>query len=352
MKLSDFYYRLTHWETWSHHAKYVPLSPAWLWYCLRSGSMWFFTPSNPTLTFGGFEGEGKNEMYTQLPPGSYPKSLFVKPSQTLAEIEAQAIAGGISYPFAVKPDVGMSGYMFRIIRDPANLAEYHQAMPFDYIVQELIDYPVEVSVFYYRFPDETKGTITGFLKKEYLQVTGDGKATLSELILRDPWAKFRHEYLAGKHADRINDVIPAGESYRLSSSLNLSQGCRMISLEHEKDSRMLEMFDRLNNYSKEFYYGRYDIKCTSIEDLREGKNFSIMEYNGCGAEPHHIYGNGYTLSQAQKIVLHHWNVLYRISRINHKKGIRYWSLMKGYRFLKEAKKHFARLKDVDAAFPV
>ena len=60
------WYRLTHWETWYYITKYIPLAPVWLWYCLRARSCWFFTPSNPTLTFGGFEGESKKEMYDQM----------------------------------------------------------------------------------------------------------------------------------------------------------------------------------------------------------------------------------------------------------------------------------------------
>lgn len=350
MTLRDFFYRLTHWETWPHHVKYLPLSPAWLYYCLRSGSLWFFTPSNPTLTFGGFEGESKSEMYTQLPPGSYPNSIYIRPSMTMAEVEQHVQESGIRYPFAVKPDVGMSGYMFRKIDNPSALAEYHSALPVDYIIQELIEYPVEVSVFYYRFPAEEKGTITGFLKKDYLQVLGDGKSKLRELILALPRARYRYEEMAGKHADRLDDIIPAGEAFRLSSALNLTRGCTMINLEEAKTGKMIAMFDRLNNYSRQFYYGRYDIKCQSVEDLEEGKNFSIMEYNGCGAEPHHIYGNGYSLLRAYQIVLHHWSVLSKISRINNSKGIRYWKFLTGYRFLKEAKKHFRRLSEIDASF--
>jgi len=42
---------------------------------------------------------------------------------------------------------------------------YHSIMPFEYIVQQLVYYPVEVSVFYIRHPKEEKGIVTGFLHK-------------------------------------------------------------------------------------------------------------------------------------------------------------------------------------------
>jgi hypothetical protein len=340
-------YRATHWETWHYLGKYIPLAPAWLWYCLKARSLWFFTASNPTLTFGGFEGERKREMYDQLPPGSFPDTIYIHHKLTFKEVERLVVDNNFQYPFIVKPDAGMMGLMFRKIESIEQLRAYHSTMPTDYLVQKFVDYPIEVSVFYYRFPGQRKGTITGFIRKEYLAVTGDGMSTLSQLIENSPRASLRKEELSLKHQDRLEEVIPAGETYCLSPALNLSRGGRLVSLEHEKDDNLLNVFDSISHYAGHFYYGRYDVKCASIEDLKRGRNFSILEYNGSGAEPHHIYGNGYNLLQAYKIVLHHWDVLYQISKHNHNNGIPYWTYQKGKNFLKQSKKHFRLLKQLD-----
>ena len=352
MAVRDFFFRLRHWETWHYLAKYIPIMPVWLWHCFKARSFWFFTPSNPTITFGGFEGESKHEMYEQLPPGSYPKSIFIKPSSSFEEVQALVKKNNFNYPVAVKPDVGMMGFMFRRIHNEEEFRLYHKKMPVDYFIQELVTYPLEVSVFYYRFPNQQKGTITGFLKKEFLEVVGDGKSTLKELIQNYGRVRFRLEEMNSKHADKLNDIIPEREIYVLSYALNLSRGGRLVSLEHEKDEDLLKVFDKLSHYTKHFYYGRYDIKCTSIDDLKKGINFSILEYNGCGAEPHHIYGNRNSLLQAYKIVLHHWRMLYRISRYNHQAGMRYWQYREGLQFLKQAKRHFNMLKRLDREFPI
>lgn len=348
----NIFYRLRHWETWHYLAKYIPIMPVWGWYCLRARSLWFFTPSNPGITFGGFEGECKSEMYDQLPPGSYPSSLFVEPATPFEPLEVQVLACGFTYPFAVKPDVGMMGFMFRRINNRDEFQHYHAIMPVAYLLQELITYPLEVSVFYYRFPNSDNGTITGFLKKEFLEVVGDGRSTIRQLILHYPRVQFRLEEMKSKHADRLNDILPEGEIYVLSHALNLSRGGRLVSLESEKDAQLTAVFDQLSHYSKTFFYGRYDIKCRSIQSLKRGEHFSILEYNGCGAEPHHIYGNGNTLLQAYAIVLHHWKVLYQISRYNHRQGIGYWSFKRGWLFLKEARAHFKKLKKLDHEFPI
>ncbi len=253
MKISDFVYRVRHWDTWPYLVKYVPLSPAWLWYCLRARSFWFFTPSNPTLTFGGFEGESKNEMYLQLPEGSYPRSIYISHSACFQEAAALFTGNNFSFPFSVKPDVGMMGFMFRKIENIEQFKKYHTAMQVDYLLQKFIDYPLEVSVFYYRYPHESSGHITGFIKKEFLEVKGDRSSTLLELIQKYPQVRFRLEEMKQKHDMRLNEVIPRGEIYFLSYALNLSRGGNLVSLAHEKDIRLLKIFDELSHHTKSFY---------------------------------------------------------------------------------------------------
>ena len=288
-------------------------------------------------------------MYDQLPQGSYPASTYLSPRLSFDEAKQLLADHRFDYPFAVKPDVGMMGFLFRKIRNEEDFRRYHELVPVDYIVQEFVNFPLEVSVFYYRYPGKEKGTITGFLKKEFLEVVGDGTSTLRELIEQYERVRFRLDEMMAKHESKLNEVLPKGEVYCLSPALNLSRGGKLISLEHEKNDQLLAVFDALSLHTRYFYYGRYDIKCASIEDLKEGRNFSILEFNGSGAEPHHIYGNGHTLFQAYAIVLHHWKALYRISKINHRSGNRYWGFRRGWYFLRNAKKHFARLRELDRA---
>lgn len=343
-----------HWELCHYNVKYGLLAPVWLWYSLKARSFYFFAPVNPTLTFGGFEGGPKKEIYDHLPLESYPKSIYINPLWDLNKLESAVEENGFAYPFAVKPNIGMMGLMFRKINTREELALYHKTMNVEYILQALLLYPIEVSVFYYRFPYQLKGTITGFVQKEALEVIGNGKSTLGHLINQ---IAVRPGFEAGewksKHRNRLRDIIPTGQVFKLSWVANLSRGARLISLEKEKDESLLSVFDRLSHASKSLYYGRYDIKCTSVADLKEGKNFSILEFNGSGAEPHHMYGNGNNLLQAFKIINYHWKVLFAIAEYNHiKKGIKYPTLKEGLLFTKKANKHFKHLRELDAKMPV
>jgi hypothetical protein len=345
--MSNFLNRLRNWEQWPFWMRYLNITPMWVWYCIKGRSPWFFTPSNPTLTFGGFEGESKREMYDQLPPGSFPDTVYIAPGISFAEVRAAVEGSGIGFPCIVKPDVGMAGILFRKIASWEDLDAYHRSMPVDYLVQALIPYEVEYSIFYYRYPGQQSGTITGFLEKEPMSVMGNGRNTLLQLMERHPHAQYRLEELKAKHADHLSDILPEGEKRFLTYAANLNRGGHFINRHADIDDRLTRLVNSINLYSKHFYYGRYDLKAASMEDLKAGRNFLLLEYNGSGAEPNHVYQQGLTLRAAHREILRHWKVLYEISGINRRKGIQVWPLMKGWHFLQASKKHFRLLKALD-----
>jgi hypothetical protein len=338
--------KLTNWELWPFNLIYAPLGPLWIWYAIKARHFWFFTPTDPTLTFAGFEGEGKKEMYDLLPPGSYPKTVYISPKQPFAEVKKQITEHGFTYPLCVKPESGLKGLLFRKVDSEEKLRFYHSRVPVDYLVQELVEASMEVSVFYYRYPDQQRGTISGFIQKEMMHVFGDGQRTLWELIAQHPKAKHRLEEMRIKHEKHLASIIPAGEKYILTHAANLNRGARFTNLKELIDERLLTIFDPLSHRCS-FYYGRYDLKCESTEDLKKGK-FIILEFNGTGAEPNHVYNAGFSWFQALSEFAHHWKVMFEIGRYNNKhKGVRYWGDREGYRFLRQARKHAAILEQAD-----
>lgn len=345
--MKNFFKRITDWEHWPFNVLYAPIAPVWLWYIIRSGSVWFFTPSNPKLTFGGMEGEPKQEMHDLLPPQFAPATFNILPANNFEMVKAKLLEYKINFPLIVKPEVGGQGILFRKLDTIDQLKNYHTKVPVEYIVQEMITYPMEVSVFYYRYPNQLKGVITGFLHKIPLLVTGDGKQTVHELIKHNPKAYKRVAELQIKHAEKFNVVLAAGEKYMLSYAANHNRGAQFINLQSEIDDRLVSMFNEISLNLNDFFYGRYDILCTSVEDLKQGKTYSILEYNGCGAEPNHIYDTGYTLIGAYKEILKHWKALYKISRYNYKQGIKYWPLMKGLQFVAASKKQYQIMREAD-----
>lgn len=294
------------------------------------------------------DGEPKKEMYDLLPAHLYPPTFNVLPSSPFQNVKDQIDQKNIVYPLVVKPEVGCAGVLFRKIDDESELLAYHNKVPVEYIVQQLVLYPMEVSVFYIRHPKHKTGSVTGFLHKIPLNVNGNGFNTLEQLVLLHPKASKRVGELHSKHKENWHKVIAGGQKYMLSHAANHNRGAHFIDLKEHIDARLVSVFDSISLQINDFFYGRYDILCNSIEDLKAGKNYSILEYNGCGAEPNHIYDTGYSLGEAYTEILKHWAALYEISRYNRALGIEPWPLMRGLRFRQSTKKHYRILSAADS----
>lgn len=343
-------HKIKNWEQWPFKLLYAPIAPMWLWYAFRSNAVWFFTPSNPRLTFGGMEGEPKKEMHDLIPTHLLPAFFNVSPSVSFEQLQLLIRKTRISYPLIVKPEVGGQGILFRKIDSEEQLRFYHERIPVEYFVQEFIEYPLEVSLFYYRHPRAQSGTISGFLQKVPLHLVGDGIHTVQQLMHLHGKAKDRIKELTAAHTKNF-DFIPAkDEKYILSHAANHNRGAKFIDLKNEIDHRLVSMLDEIS-LKNDFFYGRYDIMCQSVEELKEGRNFVILEYNGCGAEPNHFYDTGYTLLGAWREILKHWKWLFHISRQKSKDGVAYWPLMKGVRYLMATKKHYEIIKSADKIIP-
>lgn len=318
---------------------------------IRSGAVWFFTPSNPKLTFGGLEGEPKKEMHDLLPPDLCPTYFNVQPHEPIENILNTIGEKNMQYPLIAKPEVGGQGILVRKLENEDQLRFYHENVPVEYFIQEFLDLPLEVSLFYYRYPWEKSGKITGFLQKVPLRVHGDGVHTLKELILSNSKSKKHLESLKVRHGAHFDRVLMDGELYKLSDAGNHNRGAKFIDLKDEIDDSLLQILDGISHSINDFFYGRYDIMCKSVEDMKEGKNFKILEYNGCGAEPNHFYDTGYTLRKAYLEIMMHWKKLFTISRYNHLQGHKYWPFLKGWHFLRNSKKYFKIAIEADKRIP-
>ncbi|NOT51138.1 MAG: hypothetical protein HOP10_07650 [Chitinophagaceae bacterium] len=350
--MKAFFQKIVNWERWSYDVIYLPIDIFWLWYAVKARHFWYFTPVNPSLIFAGFEGGSKKEMYDQLPKWSYPTTLMIEPAVDMEKVKNEMQQAGLNFPVVVKPDSGMAGVLFRIIKSEDELQNYHGKVGENYILQKFINEELyEYSVFHIRYPGETKGIITGLIVKDYLHVIGDGNKTLDALVAAHPVARHKVAQLKKKHESNWNKIIPVTEKYLLNRAGNHNTGAKFVNLNHEIDQQLCDVFDTISNEAGQFYFGRYDIKCTSLEDLKNGKNIFILEYNGAGAAITHVFDRNMSYGSALKEIVRHWRHLYRIGKINHKKGVPYWSFWKGYRFMQKAKKNFKRMSAIDKTIP-
>ncbi|HXA02440.1 MAG TPA: hypothetical protein VNW99_10660 [Cytophagaceae bacterium] len=339
IKRSTFFTKILQWEFWPFTLFYFPILLYWLWLSIKARSFFFFSASNPSIETGGMMGESKIRILEQIPEAYLPKTFFVKAGEDITALNRKLISFNISYPLIAKPDVGERGRMVEKIKNAQEMESYLRLIRVDFIVQEFIGYPLELGIFYVRYPDETTGKVTSIVIKDFLKVIGDGQSTILELMKNYPRAAFQLARLGPKLGGLAEHIPATGEVVDLEPIGNHARGTTFLNGNDLIDQHLNEVFDSISKQIPGFYYGRYDLKCTSIEDLKLGKNIKIMELNGAGAEPAHIYHPHSSLLLAYKALFSHWRMLYEVSKQNHKHGIPYMSFSEARKKYKEVKEY-------------
>ncbi len=334
-KFKLFIHKLTHWEYWPFDLVYIPMYFVWFYYSAKARSFFFFNAANPNIKNAGFLMESKKEIYDIIPAQYIPKTLFFKNGTAATEILQAVAASGISFPCIAKPDIGGKGRGVEKVYALEAIATYAGKINMDFLVQEFIPYSEEVGIFYCRMPDKLDGFITGIVAKEFLMVTGDGVSTLTQLIEKDPRYHFQLGALQKIYGEGLNTVLEKDEVKNLVPYGNHARGAKFIDVSHWADEVFTRSFDEVCKQIPEFYFGRLDVMYDNVEDLKAGKNFSIIELNGAGSEPTHIYDPRHSLFFAWGEIARHFKLLCIISIKNHKRGFKYLTVKEGMQMFRE-----------------
>jgi hypothetical protein len=303
-------------------------------------SFFFFNTSNPHINNGGFLMESKKAIYDLVPAEYYPATLLFQTGASAEKIMLEVKKNQLAFPLIAKPDIGMKGLSVKKVHDEAELIAYAQSSKVNFLVQAFVSFSQEVGIFYYRYPDEPVGHISGIVQKEFLAVKGDGISTITELLLKDRRYILQLPVLQKTYGTELNNILKEGEEHLLVPYGNHARGAKFIDISYLADEKLTRTIDEVCNKVKGFYFGRLDIKYNSWEELKQGKNFSIIELNGAGSEPTHIYDPKHSIFFAWKEIIRHWNILFRISRINHRLLKKpYMNIPQGLQMLRENREY-------------
>jgi hypothetical protein len=223
---------MTHWEYWPFQVVYIPIYFLWAFYAVKAKSIFFFNASNPTIKNGGFIMESKKAIYDLIPQQYYPKTELIKEGTSVVEINAVIKQSNIRYPFIAKPDIGLRGSGVKKINTAHELEQYAVKANFDYLIQDLIPFQNEVGIFYVRYPNHKKGKITGIVSKEFLIITGNGVATVEELIKVNPRYELQLKVLKREYGNTLLKVLPIGERLNLVPYGNHARGAKFLDGSH------------------------------------------------------------------------------------------------------------------------
>lgn len=328
--------RMAHWEFWPLQVFYAPVVLYVFWLAIRHRSLTAFTAVNPAIPASGFKGESKDDIYKQLKSSRDATEFLLRhtllngalsPPEKLRQASQFIDENGLQFPLVLKPDRGERGTGVRIIRTSESLEAELSASDSDLILQENAS-GREVSIFYYRYPHEKRGRIFSITEKHLPSLIGDGRSTLEELILSHP----RAVCLAAKYFEQnkaaLANVYGGGEEIKLTEIGTHSRGAIFLDGGWLKTNALEKKIDEICRGFDGFFFGRFDIRTSSFEELKRGERFKIIELNGVTSESTNIYDPQYTLFDAYRILFRQWSIAFEIGAANCKSGVRQTSVLR------------------------
>jgi hypothetical protein len=332
-----FWIRLFNWEYWSFNTVYFPIYPVFILLCIRARSFFFYAASNPKIKNGGFLGESKKDIYALVPAQWQPRTIFFHAGSNPDDVLDKLLQAAFRFPMIGKPDIGARGRGVKKLDDATDVLNYVSSAQVDFHVQEFVSYENEAGIFYYRFPGNTKGNISGIVHKEFLKVTGDGKRNIRDLLSENPRAILQLPRLERTEPAILDHTPSAGEVFTVVPYGNHARGAMFLDDSRSVNEKLLNLMDEICQQIPLFYFGRMDIRYKSRDLLEDGKSFFILEVNGAGSEPTHIYDPRHSIFFAWKEIIRHWIILFKISRANHKLGYRYLTRREGIEMFRKDK---------------
>ena len=326
--------KLTQYEYWPWYALFLPLIPIYFYGVLRTRKLLYFTATNPSIYMGGFFGERKDDILDLIPNEHKVISILID-NESKDLIEDKMIESKLKFPVIAKPNIGERGKGVKIIHNKEEMNQYARSED-EFLIQEYVDYPLELGVMYCEYPNSERGFVSSITEKRFLSVIGDGILTVDELLQAHPRGRLYLDKFRLEYPNRMMIIPKEDEEYVVHRIGNHAKGTQFLNGNKNLSTQLDVVFTNLNKSVEGVYYGRYDLKVPSYEDLKDGRNIKIFEMNGVSSEPGHIYDQR-SVFHAYRDLARHWLIILRIAIENIKKGAKTTPLKT---FITEMKSHF------------
>jgi hypothetical protein len=338
-------------EFWPGWLFYAPVAAFWVVNAIRYGSITLPALANPRIDAGGLCGESKNAILDLAGDVARPWIADFAAMTTSGHVEGNDLAlaeaamarAGLAYPVVAKPDMSCNGVGVRVVRNAAELGAYLAAFPRATALQlqALVTYEGEAGIFYIRHPGEAKGRITSVTLKFAPTVMGDGSLTVRALIDADSRLKAISHMLLPKLGAKADHIPALGETVRL---VFVGNHCRGSTFKDGHDIVTPALTSRIDEIARDMpdlYFSRIDLRYESLDALRAGKNFKIIEFNGSGSEATHIWDPQMTIRAAYATQFFHYGESFKIGAQIRERGERPTGLLKLWGLWQHQKKLMA-----------
>ena len=319
--------RLVRWEFWPGPVFYLPVVAYIVWRAVVTGQWTRFTAVNPGISHGGgLIGESKHETLVPLAQGMpafvaefEQISADLPPAERTRRALAFAARQPRPWPVVLKPDRGERGRGVRIAYSEAAVVDYFHRLHVPVIVQAYVP-GAEFGLFFVRRPGAA-GELVSLTEKQLLQLVGDGRHRVRELILQHPRAKLIASMLFQRFVTQLDHVLTDGATLPIADVGSHCRGALFLDGQALCTPALVARVRQLAAAMPGFEFGRLDVRAASREALAAGEDFQVIEVNGASSEPAHVYHPGTPLRVGLRAFLGIWRDMMEIGAANARQGV-------------------------------
>ncbi len=332
-----WFIRLTNKEYWHPNVYFIPLAFYIVYLAIRARSPFFFSAANPSIPTGGLVGENKADISDWIPSIYRPKNISISSKTPLQTIEQAIKKAGLTFPMIIKPTVGARGLLVKKVTSLVAIQTHLRDYSIKFLLEEYIDFPVEAAVLYWKNPETGKSGISSVTLKEFLHVIGDGNLTIKDLLMQNPRGVLQVPRLMVEKTELMLSVPQMNQKIVVEHIGNHCRGTKFLNYNHLITPEMVAAFDKIQAKLPDTYVFRLDLKVPSVSDLQNGQNVKIMEINGVGADPAHVFDPNFPLLGVYKAYFSLWKTIFEVAQAQHKLGVIYISWWEFRHFSRQQK---------------
>jgi|TARA_B110000967_G_scaffold105515_1_gene108244 hypothetical protein len=265
------------------------------------------------MKFGGAFLSSKQHYLKTIPDLWKPITMLVSDLDDFESIKKQLEGMKLNFPLIVKPDMGERGKNVEKLDSLNELKTYLSTINQSVLIQEYIDYPIELGILFY-WDTNRAPQISSIGTKDFCKLIGDGTRTLKTLVNANHRIAHRKSILENRFKTQWNQIIPKGEAVLVEPIGNHNRGTTFLDARHHYSKEMLEWVVSCVQHLPGFDYGRVDLKIENWNSFKTKTGIKILEINGVNSEPIHIYDPNFSIWNAYKAIFKHMHIIYQLSR--------------------------------------
>ena len=291
---------------------------------------------NPAINgVSGLGGTSKIYLNSKISPSFRPKNTALLVSTGINCIKDAIQKHQIKYPVFFKPDIGERSTGVQFIASEKALEEIVLHKNKNYIIEEAIRATSEFCVSIKRNLTTQLFEVFSFTERVVPTIIGDGKRSVRKGIelLKITFVQ-KENIIQGLEDAFLASILPKDEEYEVVKTASIAFGTQYVnhlkSLSEAQKIKLENQVARALINTEGFNIGRFDIKANSVTDLLEG-DFKIIELNAEGGMPTHVYEEGLTLDEKQKIIDDYFLMLINYADTIVREGYRSAGIIKNFK---------------------